>query len=398
MRPLVSIVMPVFNVEDILRECLDSVLAQTFTDFELICIDDGSRDASGDILDAYAASDQRMRVVHQDNRGQYPTRNVGLKLIRGKYMLSVDCDDVVSPEFVERLVHRAETDDADITLVGWDYLSGPYRSPDVRRWNLRKWQRGDYDAGGFPMAFGYVWMKLYRADFLRRHDLQFREEFYSKADVIFHWKTMSLAEQVSVVPEPLYHYRVHANSVTGTIGPRFIQVIHVMEAIREDLQALGDPKGLLPAWYPFALGFIRGAYFQLAPEHRPAMEEELRAFLNRLGGEGRAILRRPGSVSRDVRYFYRALESPRSAFWFGTLYGWRKAFAQALRRVLLPRPVRRRLLTLARAQSYNLSSSSIHDLRDSVDDLNETVDRLAAENYRLRQVAGEQSVESAASS
>ncbi|QIT56548.1 glycosyltransferase [Aquisalimonas sp. 2447] len=392
MKPLVSIVMPVFNVQDILQACLDSVLAQTFTDFELICIDDGSTDASGEILERYAARDQRVRVLHQKNRGQYPTRNVGLELVRGKYMLSVDCDDVVASEFVERLVHRAETDSADITLVGWDYLSGPYRSPDVRRWNLRAWRRGER-SNGFPMAYGYVWMKLYRTDFLRRYGLRFREEFYTKADLIFHWKTMSLAEWVSVVPEPLYHYRVHANSVTGTIGPRFIQVIHVMEAIREDIQDLEDPKGLLPAWYPFALGFIRSAYFQLAPEYRPAMEEELKKFMQRLGGEGHALLRRPGSISRDVRYFFRALESPGHAFLFRTLYGWRKGLMQVFRQVLFPRPMRRRLLAVARAQSYSLSHSSVHDLRDSVDELNETVDRLSAENFRLRQAASESPVD-----
>ena len=386
MNPLVSIVMPVFNVEGILRECLDSVVAQTFTDFELICIDDGSTDASGEILDAYAAGDARIRVFHQGNIGQYPTRNVGLDLVQGKYMLSVDCDDVAAPELLERLVCRAQSDDAEITLVGWDYLSGPFRSPDVRRWNLRKLHQGEYD-GGFPMGYGYVWMKLYRTAFLQAHGLRFREEFYSKADLIFHWKSMSLAQRVSVVPEALYHYRVHGNSVTGTIGPRFIQIIHVMEAIKAELLQIGDPKEMLSAWLPFALGFIRGAYEQLAAEYRPEMEEELRAFIERLAPEERQRLEYPGSLPHEVRYFYLALTSPTNAVRYGTLERWRRALAGGLRRTLLPPPVRRRLLAIARSQSYNLSHTSIHDLRDTVDELNEIVDRLAAENFRLRKLA-----------
>lgn len=385
MNPTVSIVMPVFNVEHLLGQCLDSVLAQRFTDFELICINDGSTDQSGEILESYARSDDRIRIVHQANQGQYPSRNVALDLVCGKYMLSIDCDDLVSPQMVERLVHRAESDNAQITLVGWDYLAGPYRSPDLHRWNLQRWHSGIPDHG-FPLAYGYVWMKLYRVDFLRYHGLRFREDFYTKADVIFHWKTMALAERISLVPEPLYHYRVHQNSVTGTIGSRFIQVIDVMETIREDLSAMGDPKGLTAAWYPFALSFIHGAYCQIAPEHRREMERALAGFIQRLPETGRKSIRQPGELSPTLRYFYRSLEGSAAKRWlFTAAYRWRTQLAPALRRCAMPDPVRRRLLAFVRRRSYNLSNTAIKDLRAAVDERDAIIDRLAAENYELRE-------------
>ena len=354
MQPEVSIVIPVYNAEDVLETCLEYVINQTFKQIEIICINDGSTDDTPKILNEYANRDSRIRIIHQQNVGQYPTRNVGLRNIRGRYMLFVDCDDMVEPDLVEKVFYRAEADQADITMLGWKYLVSPYRSPDVKTWNMQSWQCGETNKR-FPMGFGYVWMKLYRKEFLEKHQLNFREEFYTKADVIFHWKSMSLAERISVVPEPLYHYRVHDNSITGNIGRRFIQVIQVMEAIKEDLVNIGDPKGLLSQWYPFTFNFIYGAYQQLSPEHRPEMEDELRRFLAEL--------------------------TP----YYGTLFRTWTAVSSRLRTILMPPVLKKKLLEFVRRRSYTLSRSSVNDLRNTVTEQTEVANRLAAENYHLRQ-------------
>ena len=96
--PFFSIIIPVYNVAPYLRECLDSVLAQTFTDWEAICVDDGSTDGSGAILDEYAAKDNRFRVIHQQNAGVSVARNTALSRIRGEWFLFLDGDDRLRPD------------------------------------------------------------------------------------------------------------------------------------------------------------------------------------------------------------------------------------------------------------------------------------------------------------
>jgi glycosyltransferase involved in cell wall biosynthesis len=379
--PEVSVVIPVYNAETTLAQCLDSVLRQTFADIEVICINDGSTDRSGAIIDEYAARDPRILVRHQENIGQHRSRNVALGLVRGRYMLSVDCDDVVDPHLVERVYYRAEAEAADITLLGWDYLAGPYAPPDLATWNLREWTARPT---GFPLGFGYVWMKLYRKEFIDRHSLRFNEKFYTKADLIFHWKSMSLAERVCVVPEPLYHYRVHGNSITGTIGNRFVQVIGVMEAIRAELTDIGDPKGLLRLWLCFALTFLHGVYQQTAHQHRPEMRTALQGFVSHLDPAEQRAFREPGSLPIHIRYFYLSLESPAAAFRYGTLFRARGVVMSGIRAVLLPAVLKQRLIEFVRKQSYTLSRSGTTELRNTVLELNDLVNRLAADNHRLR--------------
>jgi glycosyltransferase involved in cell wall biosynthesis len=381
--PEVSVVIPVYNAEATLGPCLDSVLQQTFSDIEVICINDGSTDRSGAIIDEYAARDPRIRVRHQENIGQHPSRNAALALVRGRYMLSVDCDDVIEPNLVERVYYRAEAEAADITLLGWDYLTGPYKPPDLLTWNLREWAARSR-AAGFPLGFGYVWMKLYRKEFLDCHNLRFNEEFYTKADLIFHWKSMSLAERVCVVPEALYHYRVHGNSITGTIGKRFVQVIGVMETIRAELAGIGDPKGLLRLWPCFALAFLHSAYQQTAPQHQPEMRQALQRFVSDLDPAGQRALREPGQLPRHIRYFYLSLESPAAEFRYGTLFRLRGAVMSGIKAVLLPAGLKQRLMEFVKKRSYTLSGSGTSELRATVLDLNDLVNRLAADNHRLR--------------
>ena len=104
---MISIIVPVYNVEKYLRECLDSILAQTFTDFELILVDDGSVDSSGAICDEYAGKDERIRVFHQNNQGQGAARNLGVEKAKSEWVLFIDSDDIVHPKLAEYLLNAA---------------------------------------------------------------------------------------------------------------------------------------------------------------------------------------------------------------------------------------------------------------------------------------------------
>ena len=117
--PKISIIVPVYNVEKYLRKCLDSILAQTFSDFELFLVDDGSTDRSGEICDQYAQSDPRIRVIHQENAGQAVARNRALDVMQGEYVAFVDSDDFIHPQMMEVLLKHAERTNATISVCGY---------------------------------------------------------------------------------------------------------------------------------------------------------------------------------------------------------------------------------------------------------------------------------------
>ncbi len=118
--PKISVIIPVYKVERYLRRCLDSVIAQTFTDWEAICVDDGSMDDSGKILDEYAARDKRFRVIHKENAGVSAARNDGMKHARGEFVIFIDSDDFIHPQLFEITAHLADKNNADIVSFRFD--------------------------------------------------------------------------------------------------------------------------------------------------------------------------------------------------------------------------------------------------------------------------------------
>ena len=117
----VSVIIPVYNVGSYLEQCIDSILCQSFVNFELILVDDGSTDRSGAICDKYVGKDARIKVIHQPNAGLPTARKVGLENAKGEYVLYVDADDWVDPNHLESLVEVAEQRDADVVLCGFNY-------------------------------------------------------------------------------------------------------------------------------------------------------------------------------------------------------------------------------------------------------------------------------------
>lgn len=121
--PKISVIVPVYNVEQYLAACVQSVLAQTYRDFELILVDDGSPDRCGALCDGYALQDGRVRVVHKKNGGLSSARNAGLDVMQGQYVTFVDSDDVVHPQYLEILLSLLQKEDADISMCYYDFFS-----------------------------------------------------------------------------------------------------------------------------------------------------------------------------------------------------------------------------------------------------------------------------------
>ena len=177
-----SIIVPVYNVEKYLAKCLDSLISQTFTDIEIICINDGSKDRSKQILDMYAARDKRLVVLNQENTGLSAARNAGVRKSNGEYLLFVDSDDAIELNTCEILWKGIQTTQADIIVFGLkDMIKAPVDkwfqkvSSPKKGWftPFSSWVLL-YEDGAYP----YACRDCFRRDFLERHNLTFDESVY----------------------------------------------------------------------------------------------------------------------------------------------------------------------------------------------------------------------------
>lgn len=198
--PLISVIVPVYNVEGYLEDCLDSLLAQTYPSLEILLIDDASRDRSGSICDACAARDSRVRVIHfPENRGPSAARNEGIRQAQGAYISFVDADDRVEPDLLAKLHETLAETGADVSACGADGIalgSGP-AAVYTREEAVRCLARG--------VPFNLVpWGKLYRAELVK--DSLFREDIFYSEDLLFLYSVLKQARRVSYRPDALYHY------------------------------------------------------------------------------------------------------------------------------------------------------------------------------------------------
>ena len=224
---LVSIILPVYNGEKYLNECIDSILASTYQNLEIILIDDGSTDRSGPICDEYAEKDSRIKVIHQENRGLICARNCGLSVSNGTYIAFVDADDLVSPAFYEEMVSAMEAEHAD--LVACEYRHNkedvvPCIAPNER--NSVSVQTFDEYLAILTCAPSirevtwtgpYVWNKLYRKENIKE---QFNKECLMCEDLRFNYDYLSSCTKMTVLPFGLYFYRIHDESITGRYRKR----------------------------------------------------------------------------------------------------------------------------------------------------------------------------------
>lgn len=227
-----SIIIPVYNVESYLRECLDSVLGQTFTDWEAICVNDGSTDGSAAILDDYARRDKRFLIIAQPNGGLSAARNTGLAAATGEYMLFLDSDDWVEPTMLKQLAHHCNsTDMLCFACRRTDNgASDPLQTEQAAGWDY--YNRHALERREVP--FVCVWQRCYRQQFLLDHGLRFREGILHE-DNEFTPRACLAAKTVKVIPDVLYHYRVRPGSIMTTRGLRSKESLLL---IANDLAAL----------------------------------------------------------------------------------------------------------------------------------------------------------------
>ena len=242
MQPLVSVIVPVYNVQAYLDACLDSVRGQTYGNLEIILVEDCSTDDSLRVLKKHLA-DERVRLLqHEQNGGLSAARNTGIEAARGDYLLFVDSDDLVEPDLVEACVTCALDHDADVVL--FDFMPFPdggavqSRRPVADVAPTRVPAR---DASYFTLP-QFAWLKLIRTSLVQERDLRFPVGYYYE-DGPFHWELGLCAERVFHLGAPYYHYRQRATSITGSRGRKLFDQLAIQRLIADILDRNGEVAG-----------------------------------------------------------------------------------------------------------------------------------------------------------
>ena len=226
----VSVLVPVYNVEKYLKQCMDSLLQQTLSDIEIICIDDGSTDRSGELLDAYAAQDHRVRVVHQENGGYGKAMNKGLQLACGEYIGIVESDDFAAPEMFLKLYQTAVKYQAEIVKCNYYCYWATHKihnrkEPLLKHLPYRK-KIHPWDYQRLFCIQPTIWSGIYQRAFLQKEKIIFLETpGAAYQDTSFTFKVLAASKTVVLLPEALLYYRQdnEASSVHSREKSEFVR-------------------------------------------------------------------------------------------------------------------------------------------------------------------------------
>lgn len=269
-EPKVSVVVPIYGVERYLRQCVDSLLAQSLADIEIILVDDGSPDACPGIVDEYAAKDSRIVAVHQPNGGYGKAVNHGVSLARAPYIGIIESDDWIEPAMYEKLYNRAIETQADVVkCMFWKYDSAKPAGEQNKLYtsrvaDLRSAPDAPFRPQDWPPIFAFhasLWSNLYRADFLRQIPI-IETAGAGYQDFPFIMEVLARAQKMSIVKEPLLHYRVEEGQGSSTTcnDERLLRMPAMNLRGRAILEQLGVLPAVKEAFYLHV--FLANATFQ----------------------------------------------------------------------------------------------------------------------------------------
>ena len=239
-NPKISVIVPVYNVEKYLRRCVDSILAQTFTDFELLLIDDGSKDKSGEICDEYAKTDNRVKVFHKENGGVSSARNLGLDNAKGEWICFCDADDWVLSEWLQAF-SLLILGNEDIIFSGYIsiyneiknkvFIEKPYSSKKDLVLSL-----------GIKEIWGYIWCKCFKKSIIDKYHLRFNTNYSIWEDASFIYKFMRYADVFKITQAAYYCYNKPDYTEKYTSPNKFDCCIEILQDIAHILPNVKQSK------------------------------------------------------------------------------------------------------------------------------------------------------------
>lgn len=213
----VSVILPVYNMENYLKRCLDSILNQTFIDFEIIIINDGSIDNSEIICNEYALQDNRIKVITTKNRGLSSARNLGIDKSNGKYIIFCDSDDWIEKNAIEILVNAIEFNNCDMAICGYkmDFVGEKDNSISINCKNkmyesIDEFMK-EYSFYRSNYLFGFVWNKIFRTSIVKKNKIYFEKNVFCE-DLYFVFKFIPKCKRINSINAKLYHYMHQSNN------------------------------------------------------------------------------------------------------------------------------------------------------------------------------------------
>lgn len=289
----VSVVVPVYNVEDFLEECLDSISNQTLDDIEVICVNDGSTDNSLDILNDYAEKDSRFTVISQENAGHAVATNRGMELAKGEYLFLMDSDDILKLNALEDTVKVADEKDVDFVLfqaINYYMDTDEYKEQenysmtklaDFVGDNVFNWK----DIKKFVFKITVTpWSKLYKREFIVKSGAKFPEGLIFD-DNVFFWEVLFNAQRITFLREHLFIRRWHSASSTKAGDKRFIDSIEIYRLIWQVFKKYGAFDDYKQRLYNSR---VRVGYMRLSrikKEYREMYYEELKKSMDEIRHE-----------------------------------------------------------------------------------------------------------------
>ncbi len=234
----ISFIVPVYNCEATLARCVQSILAQTETDFEVILVNDGSRDSSLEICKSFE-SDERVTVLSQENRGPSAARNFGISRASGDYLAFVDSDDYIEPNYIEKIYASISEHSSDMVFMSFKFEDNESREI----LNTVSFPDAAYGKSEFPSAlkklidtdiFGYQWCKVVRRSLVADNDVKLDESISLHEDLLFTCECVKRAEKISVVSAPIYHYIKGIYGLCAKFRPNMTEL---MDYVNEKLFA-----------------------------------------------------------------------------------------------------------------------------------------------------------------
>ena len=260
---MLSVILPVYNVEKYLERCLNSILGQTLADIEVVCVNDGSTDNSEEIIKEYLQKDSRIKLINQPNNGAASARNTGIEAARGDYILILDSDDFLEENALLYMYNRSKSLDLDI-LITYSYdLDNKTGEKTLPAYHLKKqylpskevFNYKDIPDYIFNFSVGWAWDKLYKKSFIERYNLRF-PNLQNTEDVYFVFMSLVLADRISVIGDALITHRV--NNQTQLSQSRERGLFCFAEAI-EDIKKELEERNLYQ--------YVKKSYINWIMEH-----------------------------------------------------------------------------------------------------------------------------------